>query len=214
VLVYTHDSIGVGEDGPTHQPVEHVASLRLIPNLSLWRPCDAVETAVAWAAAIERADGPTALVLTRQGVPHQPRSEDQIADIARGGYVLRDCDGPPAAILIATGSEVGLASAAAETLTGEGIAVRVVSLPCVDVFEAQSQAWREAVLPPAVSCRVVIEAGVTRGWEAYAGPGGRVLGLDRYGESAPASAVFEHLGLTVSAVVEQVRALVAGAQDG
>ena len=164
ILVYTHDSIGLGEDGPTHQPVEHVASLRLMPNMRVWRPCDTVETAVAWRDAIERRDGPTSLVLTRQGVPHQPRSEAQIAAIARGGYVLFDSDGVPDVILVATGSEVGLAMDAAKALAADGVAARVVSMPAVDVFDAQDADYRESVIPAAVSARVAIEAGVTEGW--------------------------------------------------
>jgi transketolase len=211
LLVYTHDSIGVGEDGPTHQPVEHVASLRLIPGLSVWRPADAVESAVAWAAAIERSDGPTALIFTRQTVPHQPRTPVQLDAIRRGGYVLRDCDGTPDVLLIATGSEVGIAVEAARELTGEGVAVRVVSLPSTDVFEAQPSQWRDQVLPPAVHHRVVVEAGVTDGWAGYAGPDGQVIGLDRYGESAPGKAVFEHFGFTATAVAQRARELLGRA---
>jgi transketolase len=202
IFVYTHDSIGLGEDGPTHQPVEHTASLRIMPNMRVWRPCDTVETAVAWRDAIERRDGPTSLVLTRQGLPHQDRDGMQIAAIARGGYVLRDTDATPDVILIATGSEVALATDAAAALAGEGIAARVVSMPCTDLFDAQDAAYREQVLPAAVSARVVIEAGVTETWWRYAGSGGRVIGLDRFGESAPADELFEYFGFTADNVVK------------
>ncbi len=201
ILVYTHDSIGLGEDGPTHQPVEHVASLRIMPNMRVWRPCDTVETAVAWRDAIERHDGPTSLVLTRQGVPHQTRTADQIAAIARGGYVLRDSDGTPDVILIATGSEVGLAVSAAEALAADGVSARVVSMPCTSVFDAQDEAYRESVLPSAVTARVAIEAGVTEGWWRYVGPNGRVVGIDQFGESAPAPELFAHFGFTAENVV-------------
>ena len=201
VLVYTHDSIGLGEDGPTHQPVEHTASLRLMPNMSVWRPCDAVETAVAWRYAIERQDGPTSLILTRQGLPHQARSAAQIADIARGGYVLKDTDGEADIILIATGSELALAMSAAEVLAADGVNARVVSMPCTDVFEAQDAAYRESVLPAALTARVVIEAGVTASWWRYAGPAGQVIGLDRFGASAPADKLFEYFGFSTDNVV-------------
>jgi transketolase len=201
VLVYTHDSIGLGEDGPTHQPVEHTASLRLMPNMSVWRPCDAVETAIAWRYAIERRDGPTSLVLTRQGVPHQQRNDQQIADAARGGYVLRDADGIPHIQLIATGSEVALAVSAADELEKDGIKARVISMPSTDVFAAQDAAYRDAVLLPQVGARVVIESGVTDGWWRYAGSEGRVIGLDRFGESAPADVLFEHFGFTTENIV-------------
>jgi transketolase len=202
ILVFTHDSIGLGEDGPTHQPVEHTASLRLMPNMRVWRTCDTVETAVAWRDAIERRDGPTSLVLTRQGVPHQERNKDQVASIARGGYVLRDCGGEPQILLIATGSEVALAMSAAEVLAGDGVAVRVVSMPCVEVFEAQDDDYRESVLPAAVTARVVIEAGVADAWWRYAGPAGRVIGMDRFGASAPAPELFEHFGFSIDNVVK------------
>jgi len=201
ILVYTHDSIGLGEDGPTHQPVEHTASLRLMPNMRVWRPCDAVETAVAWRDAIERRGGPTSLVLTRQGLPHQDRSQEQLATIARGGYVLRDSDGEPKILLIATGSEVALAMSAADRLAGEGIEARVVSMPCTDIFDAQDADYRESVLPTDITARVVIEAGVTGTWWRYAGPGGRVIGMDRFGESAPAEELFEHFGFSTDNVV-------------
>jgi transketolase len=202
ILVFTHDSIGLGEDGPTHQPVEQTASLRLMPNMSVWRPCDAVETAVAWRHALENDTGPTSLVLTRQGVPHQPRSAEQLAAIAQGGYVLRDCDGEPDILLIATGSEVALAVDAAETLAADGVRARVVSMPSTDAFNAQDMAYRESVLPAAVTARVAIEAGVTDGWWRYVGPAGRVIGLDRFGESAPANELFEHFGFTTGNVVK------------
>ncbi len=202
IFVYTHDSIGLGEDGPTHQPVEHTASLRIMPNMRVWRPCDTVETAVAWRDAIERRDGPTSLVLTRQGLPHQDRDGMQIAAIARGGYVLRDTAATADVILIATGSEVALATDAAAALAGEGIAARVVSMPCTDLFDAQDAAYREQVLPAAVSARVVIEAGITETWWRYAGSGGRVIGLDRFGESAPADELFEYFGFTADNVVK------------
>ena len=202
ILVFTHDSIGLGEDGPTHQPVEQTASLRLMPNMSVWRPCDAVETAVAWRHALENDTGPTSLVLTRQGVPHQPRSAEQLAAIAQGGYVLRDCDGEPDILLIATGSEVALAVDAAETLAADGVRARVVSMPSTDAFNAQDMAYRESVLPAAVTARIAIEAGVTDGWWRYVGPAGRVIGLDRFGESAPANELFEHFGFTTGNVVK------------
>ncbi len=201
IQVYTHDSIGLGEDGPTHQPVEHTASLRLMPNMSVWRPCDAVETAVAWRYAIENKTGPTSLVLTRQGLPHQQRDDEQIAAIARGGYVLKNCNGSPDIVLIATGSEVALAMAAADVLAADGVKVNVVSMPSTDVFDAQDAAYRESVLPAAVVARVAIEAGVTEGWWRYVGPQGRVIGLDRFGASAPARELFEHFGFSTDNVV-------------
>jgi len=201
IFVYTHDSIGLGEDGPTHQPVEHTASLRIMPNMRVWRPCDTVETAVAWRDAIERLAGPTSLVLTRQGLPHQTRSAAQITAIARGGYILKDSDGSPDIILIATGSEIALAVSAAQALSVDSIKARVVSMPCTDLFDAQDDAYREQVLPAAVTARVVIEAGVTELWWRYAGPKGRVIGLDRFGESAPAKELFEHFGFSTDNVV-------------
>lgn len=201
ILVYTHDSIGLGEDGPTHQAVEHTASLRLMPNMSVWRPCDTVETVVAWRYAIERQNGPTSLVLTRQSLPHQERTAEQISDIARGGYILKDTDGVADIILIATGSEVALAVSAAAELTADGVKARVVSIPCTDVFEAQDADYRESVLPASVSARVVIEAGVTALWWRYAGPAGQIIGLDRFGESAPANKLFKHFGFSTDNVV-------------
>ena len=212
IFVFTHDSIGVGEDGPTHQPVEQASTLRLIPRMSLWRPCDTVETAVAWRAAIEREEGPTSLVLTRQSLPHQSRDEAQIEDIARGGYVLRPTAGEPDAILIATGSEVGIATEAAELLEGEGTAVRVVSMPSTDVFDAQDATYRDSVLPPAVTARVAVEAGVSGFWHKYVGLRGDVLGLDTFGESGPAKEVFAHFGFTAENLAGKVRGVLdAGA---
>jgi transketolase len=208
IFVYTHDSIGLGEDGPTHQPVEHTASLRLMPNMRVWRTCDTVETAVAWRDAIERRDGPTSLVLTRQGLPHQDRDKDQLAAIARGGYVLKESGGEPQIILIATGSEVAVAVSAADVLAADGVAVRVISMPCVDLFQAQDEAYREQVLPAAVTARVVIEAGVTESWWRYAGSAGRVIGLDRFGASAPANELFEHFGFSTDNVVAVARELI------
>jgi transketolase len=201
IQVFTHDSIGLGEDGPTHQPVEQAASLRLMPNMSVWRPCDTVETAVAWKYALENETGPTSLVLTRQGVPHQQRTAEQIANVARGGYVLKDCDGSPDILLIATGSEVELAMGAADALAGVGVKARVVSMPCTDVFDVQDAEYRDAVLPAKVTARVAVEAGVTDGWWRYVGSQGRVIGLDRFGESAPAGELFEHFGFTTNNVV-------------
>jgi transketolase len=205
IHVYSHDSIGLGEDGPTHQPIEHLASLRLIPNMSLWRPGDAVESAVAWKAAIERKDGPTCLVLTRQNVPHQNRAPEQMKQISRGGYVLIDApNGKPQVILIATGSELGLAVEAHKALTAKGHSVRVVSMPSTDTFDAQDSAYREMVLPKSVTKRVAIEAGVPDFWYKYAGPEGRILGLNRYGASAPAGVLFKHFGFTTDNVVRLV----------
>ena len=210
IFVYTHDSIGLGEDGPTHQSVEHAASLRLIPNLAVWRPCDAVESAVAWRSALENYQTPSCLLFTRQNVPHQERTPDQLADISRGGYVLKECKGRPQLIFIATGSEVGLAMEAALALEAEGHKVRVVSVPCTSLFEAQDTAYRDAVLPPEVTARVAIEAGVTSGWRHYVGPSGKVIGIDSFGESAPADVVFEHFGFTVDNTIETARAVLAG----
>ncbi|MGE4298065.1 MAG: transketolase [Desulfovibrionaceae bacterium] len=206
VYVFTHDSIGVGEDGPTHQPIEHVASLRLIPNLRVWRPCDAVESAVAWKAALERGDGPSALIFSRQTLPHQQRDGRTLAAIARGGYVLADFGPSPQAIIMATGSEVGVAMDAARVLHGEGIAVRVVSMPCLEAFEAQDAIYMNSVLPPDITARVAVEAGSTAGWGRYVGLAGRVVGLDRFGESAPGKVLFDHFGITPSGVADAVRA--------
>ena len=204
IFVYTHDSIGLGEDGPTHQPIEQIASLRGTPNLSTWRPCDMVESAVAWKAAIERRDGPSALIFTRQGLPLQARDSEQLANVERGGYVLSDCDGEPEAILIATGSEVALAMAAQEKLTAAGKKVRVVSMPCCDRFDAQDAAYRESVLPSHILARVAIEAAHKDYWYKYVGLDGRIVAMDSFGESAPAAALFEHFGFTPEAVVEAV----------
>ena len=204
IHVYTHDSIGLGEDGPTHQPVEHLASLRQIPNNDVWRPCDAVESAVAWKAAITRADGPSCLVFSRQNLAHQARTDAQLAAIARGGYVLKDSVGAPEIILIATGSEVGLAMQAAEVL---GDKVRVVSMPSTDVFDRQDAAYREAVLPKACRKRVAVEAGVTGFWRQYVGLDGAVVGIDSFGASAPAEALFPHFGITVERLIQVINAL-------
>jgi transketolase len=207
ILVYTHDSIGLGEDGPTHQPIEHLASLRAMPNLSLWRPCDALETAVAWIAAIERRTGPTALVLTRQPLPQQPRTAAQQGAVRRGGYVLLDCPGAPEALVIATGSEVGIAAQAVKTMNDRGRRVRLVSMPATDVFEAQDAVYRESVLPKAVGRRLAVEAGATLGWWRHVGREGRVLGIDRFGASGKASDLFPHFGFTADNVVQQVEEL-------
>ncbi len=207
IHIFTHDSVGLGEDGPTHQPVEHVESLRLVPGLDVWRPCDAVETAVAWTEAVARADGPTALILSRQALPHQPRTIEQIDAIRRGGYVLVEPDRAPLAIIIATGSEVKLAWAAAAVLAGDGIAVRVVSMPCVEAFERQETSWRNSVLPPHLPV-IAVEAGATRGWWRYAGRSGAVIGLDRFGESAPEKDLFAYFGFTPERVAEAAREVI------
>ena len=207
IFVYTHDSIGLGEDGPTHQPVEQTATLRMIPNMQVWRPSDAVESAVAWKAAIERKDGPSTLIFSRQNLMHVSRTADQIAAIEKGGYILRDCAGTPDAILIATGSEVELAVKAQEALAEKGKNVRVVSMPSTNVFEAQNQAYKDSVLPPSVTRRVAVEAGVTDGWYKYVGFGGKIVGLDRFGESAPAGELFKEFGFTVENVVKAVEGL-------
>ncbi|MDQ7990533.1 MAG: transketolase [Candidatus Dactylopiibacterium sp.] len=206
VMVFTHDSIGVGEDGPTHQPIEHTASLRLIPNLNVWRPADTTEAAVAWIHGIERTDGPTLLALTRQNLPFSARSAQQIADIRRGGYVLADAEGARA-VLIATGSEVGVALAAQKQLAEAGVPVRVVSMPCTRLFDAQDAGWKRAVLGSGLP-RVAIEAGVSDGWYKYVGLEGAVIGLDRFGESGPGGALFKHFGFTPEKVVEAVTKLV------
>ncbi len=207
IFVYTHDSIGLGEDGPTHQPVEQTATLRMIPNMHVWRPSDAVESAVAWKVAIERPDGPSTLIFSRQNLMHVSRTADQIAAIEKGGYVLRDCEGTPDAILIATGSEVELVIKAQEALSQSGKNVRVVSMPSTNAFEAQPQSYRDSVLPPTVSRRVAVEAGVTDAWYKYVGFGGKVIGLDRFGESAPAGELFKEFGFTVENVVKTVEGL-------
>ena len=204
IFVFTHDSIGLGEDGPTHQPVEQLAGLRLVPRMSLWRPCDAVETAVAWQQACESVAQPFALAFSRQSLPHQPRSDAQLDAICRGGYVLHECRGEPQAIIIATGSEVALAMEAAQRLHERQVEVRVVSMPSLDRFESQDTAYRDSVLPPAVTARVAVEAGVTAPWVKYVGWGGAVVGIDTFGESAPASDVFREFAITTERVVECV----------
>jgi transketolase len=206
IHVFTHDSIGLGEDGPTHQPVEHLASLRYIPNNEVWRPCDAVESAVSWRCAIERRDGPSCLVFSRQNLAHQARDTWQVADIARGGYVLREPEGGVDVILLATGSEVGLAMQAADALAGDGVKARVVSLPCTNRFDRQDAAYRERVLPSALRRRVAVEAGVTDFWRKYVGLDGAVVGIDSFGASAPAEALYQHFGITVDAVVAAAKA--------
>ncbi len=205
ILVLTHDSIGLGEDGPTHQPIEHVSSLRAMPNMAVWRPCDAVETAVAWRSAVERLDGPTSLVLTRQGLSHVARTDDQIDLIARGAYILLDSDGDPEVILMATGSEVGLVLGAARNLVSEGVRVRVVSVPCTEVFDAQPEEYRSHVLPANGAARLAVEAGARDCWWRYISGRGDVLGMASFGQSAPGKAVMEHYGFTVEAVTEAAR---------
>jgi transketolase len=205
IFVYTHDSIGLGEDGPTHQAIEQIPTLRMIPGMSVWRPCDTVESAVAWQAAIERQDGPSCLIFSRQGLPHQKRSAEQIANIRKGGYILKDCGGTPDVIIIATGSEVALAMGAAEQLADK--MVRVVSMPSTTVFDAQDAAYRESVLPGSVTARVAVEAAVTGGWYKYVGLNGAVVGIDRFGESAPAGQLFELFGFTVDNVVKAVNSV-------
>jgi transketolase len=207
IFVFTHDSIGLGEDGPTHQSVEHISSMRLIPNLDNWRPCDTVESAVAWGAAVKRQDGPSTLIFSRQNLPYQERSSQQIADIARGGYVLADAANPQV-ILIATGSEVELAVAAAAALTADGVAVRIVSMPSTDVFDRQDAAYKAAVLSKGVP-RVAIEAGVSAFWYKYVGLEGAVVGIDTFGESAPAGVLFKHFGFTVDNVVAKAKSVLA-----
>ena len=207
IFVFTHDSIGLGEDGPTHQPVEQIATLRMIPNMAVWRPSDAVESAVCWKSAIERKDGPSTLIFSRQNLMHVARTPEQISAIAKGGYVLADSQGAPEAIIIATGSEVELAIKAKEALGEKGKKVRVVSMPSTNIFEAQDQAYRDSVLPPSVTRRLVVEAGVTAAWWKYAGSNGKVLGLDRFGESAPAGELFKEFGFTVENVAKSVEAL-------
>ncbi|QDG37508.1 transketolase [Alteromonas mediterranea] len=207
IFVYTHDSIGLGEDGPTHQPVEQVVALRATPNLDNWRPCDQVESAVSWKSAIERTDGPTTLIFTRQGLAQQERTAEQVANIAKGGYVLKDCEGTPELILIGTGSEVQLAVEAAEKLTEQGKAVRVVSMPSTDVFDRQSADYRESVLPSSVVKRVAVEALSKDSWYKYVGFNGAIVGMDTFGESAPAGDLFKHFNITTDAVVEAALSL-------
>ncbi|MBG3018327.1 transketolase [Proteus sp. WDL240414] len=207
IFVYTHDSIGLGEDGPTHQPVEQMASLRVTPNVSTWRPCDQVESAVAWKYAIDRKDGPTALIFSRQNLAQQPRTPEQLANIEKGGYILKDCAGTPELIFIATGSEVELAVSAYEQLTAEGRKVRVVSMPATDAFDKQDADYREAVLPASVKARVAIEAGIADYWFKYVGLDGAIVGMRSFGESAPANELFEEFGFTVENVVTQAKSL-------
>ena len=209
IQVYTHDSIGLGEDGPTHQPVEQVSSLRLTPNMSTWRPCDQVESAVAWKLAIERRDGPSALIFSRQNLAQQDRDAEQVANIAKGGYILKDCEGQPELILIATGSEVELAVEAAAQLTAEGKSVRVVSMPSTDAFDKQDEAYREAVLPSSVTKRIAVEAGIADFWYKYVGFGGKIIGMTTFGESAPADELFKMFGFTTENVVNTAKELLA-----
>jgi transketolase len=205
IFVYSHDSIGLGEDGPTHQAIEQIPTLRLIPNMQVWRPCDTVESAVCWKQAIERHDGPSCLIFSRQALPHQQRSSEQLAAISKGGYILKDCDGTPDAIIIATGSEVALAMGAAEQLSDRKI--RVVSMPSTTAFDKQDAAYKESVLPAAVTARVAVEAAVTEGWYKYVGLKGKVIGIDRFGESAPAGQLFKEFGFTVENVVSAVNSV-------
>ncbi|MDX8386125.1 MAG: transketolase C-terminal domain-containing protein, partial [Gallionella sp.] len=204
IFVYTHDSIGLGEDGPTHQAVEQTATLRYIPNMEVWRPCDTVESAVAWVAAVERNDGPSSLIFSRQNLAFQKRNDKQIADIRKGGYILSEAaGGKPQAVIIATGSEISLAMDAQAALAGEGVNVRVVSMPSTNVFDKQDQAYKDSVLPKG-SKRVAVEAGVTGGWYKYV-LDGAVVGIDTFGESAPAPELFKHFGFTVENVVKAVK---------
>jgi transketolase len=207
LFVYTHDSIGLGEDGPTHQPIEHVTTLRTIPNMSVWRPCDAVESAVAWKKAIERTDGPSSLIFSRQNLPHQNRNAEQLANVEKGGYILCDCAGSPEAVIIATGSEVEFAVEAAQQLNEQGKKVRVVSMPSTDTFDAQDQAYRDSVLPPQLIKRVAVEAGVTDFWLKYVGLRGKVIGINHFGESAPAGILFKEFGFTTDNIVKTVKSL-------
>ncbi|MFK8083481.1 MAG: transketolase [Granulosicoccus sp.] len=209
IFVFTHDSIGVGEDGPTHQPVEQTATLRMVPGMSVWRPADAVESAIAWKLAVERQQAPSCLVFSRQGLDHQERSAEQLANVARGGYVLLEPSDKPVAIIIATGSEVGIAMKAARSLGEQGTPVRVVSMPSTDIFDSQDSAYRESVLPSSLRTRVAVEAGSTDGWRKYVGLDGDVLGIDTYGESGPAGDVYKHFGLTAENLMERVKACIA-----
>ncbi|MFZ1713153.1 MAG: transketolase C-terminal domain-containing protein, partial [Nitrosomonas sp.] len=205
IFVYTHDSIGLGEDGPTHQPVEQTATLRLIPNMDVWRPCDTVESTVAWIRAIERREGPSSLIFSRQNLAFQERDAMTIGLISKGGYILSEAaNGKPQAIIIATGSEIGLARAAQKELTKENIMVRVVSMPCTNVFDRQDRTYRESVLPKGIRC-VAVEAGVTDGWYKYVGSDGEIVGMNTFGESAPANKLFEHFGFTINNVVNAVK---------
>ena len=206
ILVYTHDSIGQGEDGPTHQPVEQLSTLRITPNMSVWRPCDKVETAVAWKAAIERVEGPTALVFSRQALAHQPRTQQQVSEISRGAYVLIDCEGDPSILIIATGSEVGICAEAIATLHAQGVKARLVSMPSVDVFEAQDRDYREQVLPDSVRKRVAVEAAAVDYWRKIVGLDGKIIGMQSFGESAPGGVLMQHFGFTAANVVSVVNA--------
>jgi transketolase len=209
LLVYTHDSIGLGEDGPTHQPIEHLASLRAMPNLHIWRPCDAVESGAAWIAGLERKTGPTALVFTRQGLPQQERTPEQLIALRKGGYVLIDSNGPPEAIVIATGSEVGIAATAVKELQAAGKRVRLVSMPCCEAFDAQPAPYRESVLPSSVTRRLAVEAGSTQSWWRYVGSNGRVLGIESFGASGKGPDLFKHFGLTSADVKQHVEQLIS-----
>jgi transketolase len=209
IFVYTHDSIGLGEDGPTHQPIEHLASLRLIPHMELWRPCDAVETAASWRFAIENRNGPTCLIFTRQSVVQEPRDAAQIAAIKRGGYVLIDSAGPPEVVVIATGSEVGIAAEAVRTVAAKGKKIRLVSMPSTTTFDRQDASYRESVLPAAATRRVAVEAGVTGAWWHYVGLQGEIVGIDHFGASAPAKDLFKAYGFTAEHVVEAIEKVLA-----
>jgi transketolase len=207
IFVYTHDSIGQGEDGPTHQPIEQLTNLRTTPNLTTWRPCDATESAVAWKAAVQNQKAPTALIFSRQGLPAMTRNQTQLSDIAKGGYILQDCDGTPDVILIATGSEVSLAMDSAKVLTEQGKNIRVVSMPSTNVFDAQSSDYKESILPSSVIKRVAIEAAHVDFWAKYVGLSGAVVGMTTFGESAPGNVLLEHFGFTVDNVVNTVNQL-------
>jgi transketolase len=209
ILVYSHDSIGLGEDGPTHQPIEQLSSLRAMPHMNVWRPCDAAETAVAWALAIER-KGPTAMVLTRQAVPQQTRTGEQLANIRRGGYVLIDCKDTPEAVVIAAGSEVGIAAQAVNSMNVAGRRVRLVSMPSTETFDAQDHAYREGVLPRALTRRLAVEAGARQSWWRYVGSAGRVIGIDSFGASGKGAEVMAHFGFTADNIVQQLRELLEG----
>ena len=208
IFVFTHDSIGLGEDGPTHQPIEHVSSLRIMPNMNVWRPCDAVETITSWCDAIENQSGPTSLILTRQKLQHQMRTEEQVQSIKKGGYILKDSKNTPEIILIATGSEVSIAIESAKILDSDGIDVRVVSMPCNNIFNQQSDSYKSAVLPESVKSRLAIEAGITNFWWQYVGSEGDVIGIDEFGLSAPANELFEYFGFTVKNITERARSLI------
>ena len=209
IFVYTHDSIGLGEDGPTHQPIEHVSSLRIMPNMRVWRPCDAVETIISWKDAIERNAGPTSLVFTRQKLPHQKRTELQIENIAKGGYILFDCNDTPDIILIATGSEVFITMDAAKNLVECGVNVRVVSMPCTDLFDAQDEKYKSSVLPVGCVNRIAIEAGITDFWWQYLSSNGAVVGIDQFGLSAPAEELFKYFGFSADKITEKAKSLLS-----